>query len=109
MEHREPSDAPELSRHQWVVVVLSALVVAAAAFAYGAAAAASPNNCGELPGIASLGATLLAVGAAGLGLLVGAIVSATSRRWTGFGIASLIALAMVGGVILGTGASHGPC
>lgn len=105
----EDAGADRSTRATWTTVLL-----AGTAFVFGAlqggAAAASPNNCGELPGIATLGAMVVAIGIAVVIALAGSIVAVVGKSGTLFGAAVVIALAVVLGTVIGSGlAQPYPC
>ena len=83
-------------------------VLAALAGLLGFDAGASPDNCGELPGITRTATIALAsVVAAGI-FVVGLIVAATSRRAVWLGRAAILALAIATGVQLGASLAGDP-
>ena len=103
---RMPSEAHTTS------VVAIALVGAAFGIAAVAesAATASPDNCGELPGIARTGTMVIGVGIAIVIVVLGAIGAAIAKRGSVLGLAGAVGAGIVAGLFVGSAVTpRNPC
>ena len=105
-EPRRTTDAIDASA-LWPTVAVGGVLAALAAL-LGFNAGASPDNCGELPGITRAATIALAsIVAAGI-FVVGLVVAAMSRRAVWLGRAAILALAIASGVQLGASFAGDP-